>query len=199
MQSWSAKRTAQTFDELWLLEHLSVYTQGRNGKPEHILNPGDIPVVQVDRGGQVTYHGPGQLMVYLMLDVRRGGWGVRQIVTAMEKSVIELLGLYGIEAYADKQAPGVYVQANKISALGLRVKAGRSYHGLSLNLDIDLEPFSGINPCGYENLGVTRLLDLATYEKGELKKQLVHLLAKELGFQNIVWEMKETDVEMIDG
>ena len=198
MQTWSAERTPDTVDEIWVLEHRPVYTQGRNGKPEHILNAGDIPVVPVDRGGQVTYHGPGQLMVYLMLDVRRGGWGVRQIVTAMEQAVISLLKLYTIDAYADKTAPGVYVDNNKISALGLRVKNGRSYHGLSMNLDMDLAPFSGINPCGYAGLGVTQLKALVSYDREKLEKTLIQLLAKELGFQDVFWLTDNTQVEIVD-
>ncbi|MDH5217420.1 MAG: lipoyl(octanoyl) transferase LipB, partial [Gammaproteobacteria bacterium] len=172
MQSWSAQRSSETTDQLWLLEHRPVYTQGRNGKPEHVLNPGNIPIVQVDRGGQVTYHGPGQLMVYLMLDVKRGGWGVRQIVSAMEQAVISLLEDYGVHAFADKNAPGVYVEQGKISALGLRVKNGCSYHGLSLNLDMDLAPFAGINPCGYAGLNVIRLIDLVDFQRQKLEDKL---------------------------
>ena len=198
MQSWSAQRLPDTTDQLWLLEHNPVYTQGRNGKVEHILNPGNIPIVPVDRGGQVTYHGPGQLMVYLMLDVRRGGWGVRQIVSAMEQTVIDLLSGYGVHAFADKKAPGVYVEQGKISALGLRVKNGRSYHGLSLNLDVDLAPFSGINPCGYAGMNVTRLVDLVDFQRKELEDKLVDHLANALGFSLVQWDDEITEVEIND-
>lgn len=157
MQAFTEARTADTPDEIWLLEHAPVFTQGMNGKAEHLLAPGEIPVVQVDRGGQVTYHGPGQLVVYLLLDLRRRKLGVRQVVSAMEQAVIALLDDYGIAAEARPEAPGVYVEGNKIAALGLRVRRGCSYHGLSLNIDMELEPFSRINPCGYQGLGVTQL------------------------------------------
>lgn len=157
MQAFTEARTADTPDEIWLIEHSPVFTQGLNGKAEHLLAPGEIPVVQVDRGGQVTYHGPGQLVVYLLLDLRRRKLGVRQVVNAMEQAVITLLGDYGIYARARPEAPGVYVKGNKIAALGLRVRRGCSYHGLSLNIDMELEPFSRINPCGYQGLGVTQL------------------------------------------
>lgn len=187
MQSWSAERTTETSDEFWLVEHPPVYTFGRNAKPEHLLNPGDIPVVNVDRGGQVTYHGPGQLVLYLMLDVRRGGWGVRQLVTSMESAIVTLLSGYGLQAYADRQAPGVYIDRRKIAALGLRVKSGRSYHGLSLNLDMDLAPFLGINPCGYQGLEVIRLADQVEYQRETLERRLVELLAQALGFEHMTW------------
>lgn len=196
MQRWSADRGDSTVDEFWLLEHPPVYTQGRNGKPEHILNVGNIPVVQVDRGGQVTYHGPGQLIVYLMLDVRRGKWGIRQIVTAMETAITRLLKRFDIDAYADKDAPGVYVDGSKISALGLRVKNGRSYHGLSLNLDMDLAPFGGINPCGYQGLDVIRLKDLVDYQRQDLEASLVNFLAEELGFKDVRWLPPQTFNEL---
>lgn len=157
MRHFTEQRSADTPDEIWLLEHPSVFTQGMNGKPEHLLNPGDIPVIQVDRGGQVTYHGPGQLVAYLLLDLRRRKLGVRQVVSAMEQAVIALLSDYDITAEARREAPGVYVDGNKIASLGLRVRRSCSYHGLSLNVDMDLEPFSRINPCGYRGLEVTQL------------------------------------------
>lgn len=160
MRRFTEQRTAETPDEIWLLEHPPVFTQGMNGKPEHLLNPGDIPVVEVDRGGQVTYHGPGQLVVYLLLDLRRRGLGVRAVVSAMEQAVIALLGDYGLDAVARQDAPGVYVNGDKVASLGLRVRRNGSYHGLALNVDMELEPFARINPCGYRGLGVTQLRDL---------------------------------------
>jgi len=160
MQQFTDRRGAETPDELWLTEHEPVFTQGLNGRPEHLLAPGDIPVVQVDRGGQVTYHGPGQLVVYCLLDILRLGIGVKGLVGRIEQSVIALLDDYDIEAQARAGAPGVYVGEAKIAALGLRIRKGCCYHGLSLNVDLDLEPFDRINPCGYRGLAVTRLKDL---------------------------------------
>jgi len=157
MQQFTAQRTADSPDEIWWVEHPPVYTQGLNGKPEHVLTPGAIPVVQTDRGGQVTYHGPGQLLAYVLVDLTRKGWGVRDLVSGLEQAVIDLLHDYGIAGVARRDAPGVYVDGAKIAALGLRVKRGCSYHGLSLNVDMDLEPFSRINPCGYAGLPVTQL------------------------------------------
>lgn len=160
MRAFTAGRDAATLDELWWVEHPPVFTQGLAGKAEHLLAPGDIPVVQVDRGGQVTYHGPGQLVVYCLLDVRRLGLSVRALVTALERSVIELLAAHAIVAHARPHAPGVYVEDAKVASLGLRIRQGRSYHGLSLNVDMDLAPFTRINPCGYPGLRVTQLRDL---------------------------------------
>jgi lipoyl(octanoyl) transferase len=157
MQDFTDTRTADTPDELWLLQHPRVFTQGQAGKAEHVLAPGDIPVVQVDRGGQVTYHGPGQWVLYLMVDIRRHKLGVRDLVDLIEHSIVQLLREYGITAAAQPAAPGVYVAGAKIAALGLRVRRGCSYHGLSLNVDMDLEPFQRINPCGYAGLQVTSM------------------------------------------
>ncbi|MEJ1378567.1 MAG: lipoyl(octanoyl) transferase LipB, partial [Candidatus Sedimenticola sp. (ex Thyasira tokunagai)] len=159
MQAFTDGRTPESADEIWLLEHPPVFTQGQAGKMEHLLDPGGIPVVQSDRGGQVTYHGPGQLVAYLLIDLRRAKLGVRQLVSLIEKSIIALLEEYDIEANAEPKAPGVYVDGRKIAALGLRVRHGCSFHGLSLNVDMDLEPFSHINPCGYAGLAVTQLVD----------------------------------------
>jgi lipoyl(octanoyl) transferase len=144
-------------DELWLLQHPRVFTQGQAGRAEHLLAPGDIPVVQVDRGGQVTYHGPGQWVLYLMVDIRRRGLGVRSLVDLIERGIVALLAEYGIQAAARPEAPGVYVGADKIASLGLRIRNGCSYHGLALNVDMDLEPFQRINPCGYAGLQVTSM------------------------------------------
>ena len=160
MQCFTEQRESNTPDQLWMLQHAPVFTLGMNGKREHILAPGDIPVVNIDRGGQVTYHGPGQLVVYVLLDLRRLGIGVRALVDALEQSVIEWLRLQGVSAEARAEAPGVYVDGAKLAALGLRVKRGCSYHGLALNVDMDLEPFTRINPCGFTGLEVTQLKEL---------------------------------------
>ncbi|MEI2646872.1 MAG: lipoyl(octanoyl) transferase LipB [Candidatus Competibacter sp.] len=160
MRAFTARRDVATPDELWWVEHPPVFTQGQAGKAEHLLAPGEIPVVQVDRGGQVTYHGPGQLVVYCLLDVRRLGLGPRALVTALERSVIEWLADRGVAARARPDAPGVYVADAKVASLGLRIRQGRSYHGLSLNVAMDLEPFTRINPCGYPGLRVTQLREI---------------------------------------
>ncbi len=178
MQDFTATRTPGTPDEIWLLEHPPVFTLGLNGKREHLLTPGDIPIVDCDRGGQVTYHGPGQLIAYLLLDLKRRGLGVKEMVRRMEQVVIDLLSGYGIDAERRAGAPGIYVHGKKIAALGLRVRRGCSYHGLSLNVDMDLAPFSHINPCGYEELETTQLRDLRpgiepAQVTGELLQQLL--------------------------
>jgi lipoyl(octanoyl) transferase len=160
MKDLTDTRTADDPDELWLLQHPRVFTQGQAGKAEHVLAPGDIPVIQVDRGGQVTYHGPGQWVLYLLIDLRRRSWGVRDLVNTIESSIVTLLQEYGVDAVPDPKAPGVYVNGAKIAALGLRVRRGCSYHGLSLNVDMDLEPFGRINPCGYQGLQVTSMARL---------------------------------------
>ncbi|HID81133.1 MAG TPA: lipoyl(octanoyl) transferase LipB [Chromatiales bacterium] len=162
MRDFTDTRTNKTNDQLWIVEHPSVFTLGQAGKPEHVLNPGDIPVIQTDRGGQVTYHGPGQLVIYLMVDLRRRKLGVRQLVNLIEQAIIKTLSDYNIESKTRPNAPGVYVDDAKIAALGLRVRKGCSYHGLSLNVDMDLEPFSRINPCGFPNLSVTQISELST-------------------------------------
>ena len=162
MQTFTNERAPDTPDEIWLLEHERVFTQGQAGKAEHVLIPGDIPVVKADRGGQVTYHGPGQIVGYLLLDVRRLGFGVRELVSRIEQSLIATLAEYGVEAYAKPDAPGVYVNDAKIASLGLRIRNGRSFHGLALNVDMDLQPFGRINPCGYAGLRMTQLADEAT-------------------------------------
>jgi len=183
MQQFTAERTPETPSEIWVLEHNPVFTQGQAGKPEHLLDPGDIPVVQTDRGGQVTYHGPGQLVVYLLLSLREAGLGVRGFVSAMENAVIELLGNYGVEARARADAPGVYVGDAKIAALGLRVKRGYTYHGLSFNIDMDLEPFNRINPCGYQGMPVTQTCNLGIQaQMPELGEKIVATLARLTGY-----------------
>ena len=157
MQAFTDERGPATPDELWLLEHDPVYTLGMNADPTHVLDAGNIPVVQIDRGGQVTYHGPGQLVVYPLIDVRRAGIGVRGLVTALERAVIDLAAAHGIVAECRAHAPGVYVQGAKLASVGLRVRRGGSYHGLALNVAMDLAPFGRINPCGYAGLAMTQL------------------------------------------
>jgi lipoyl(octanoyl) transferase len=181
MQRFTEERGADTPDELWLVEHPPVFTVGLNGKPEHLLAPGDIDVVKVDRGGQVTYHGPGQIVLYLLIDLRRRGLGVRALVSLMEQAVIELLAGYGIQSVARQDAPGVYVDGAKIASLGLRVRRGCSYHGLALNVDLDLAPFQRINPCGYPGLAVTRLRDLGVTDgREEVATRLVAIVRHRL-------------------
>lgn len=183
MRDFVDMRDSNTTDEIWLVEHNPVYTLGQNGKTEHILNAANIPVVQSDRGGQVTYHGPGQLVIYFLLDLRRLNLGVRQLVTHIENSVIQLLASYAINACANPDAPGVYVNGAKICSLGLRIRRGYSYHGLSLNVAMDLEPFSRINPCGYSNLPITQLKDLGgPSELGHVAPPLIDRLLENLGY-----------------
>lgn len=181
MQSYTEQRDADSPDQIWLLEHSPVFTQGQAGKAEHLLDIGDIPVVQVDRGGQVTYHGPGQLIVYLLIDLRRRKLGVREMVDLMEQSLIELLAEYSVTAFAKPDAPGVYVDDAKIASLGLRVRKGCTFHGLALNVDLDLEPFLRINPCGYAGMRMTRLADLAKQEGTEaVSQQLLEIFLRRL-------------------
>ncbi len=183
MRELTDSRDEQTADELWLLQHPRVFTQGQAGKAEHVLAPGDIPVIQVDRGGQVTYHGPGQWVVYLLVDLKRRRLGVRDLVDLIEQSIVQLLAEYGIDAAPKREAPGVYVDGDKIASLGLRVRRGCSYHGLALNVDMDLEPFQRINPCGYAGLQVTsmaRQLADTTLDMDTIGAQLLDILAARL-------------------
>lgn len=177
MRDFTEQRHAETDDELWLLEHHPVFTQGHNGRAEHMLTRSDIPLVQSDRGGQITYHGPGQLVIYTLLDLKRMHSGVRQMVTLLEDSVIRLLAHFNIRAYARKDAPGVYVNEAKIAALGLRVRRGACYHGISVNVDMDLRPFDLINPCGYAGMSVTDMKRLGvSLTMPQAKQQLSSLL-----------------------
>jgi lipoyl(octanoyl) transferase len=160
MQEFTLQRTADTPDELWIVEHPAVYTLGLNGKREHLLSTGDIPVIQCDRGGQVTYHGHGQVIIYTLLDIKRLNINIRELVSLLEQTMIDTLAHYGIVAIAKADAPGVYVQGKKIGSIGIRIKNSCSYHGLSFNNNMDLTPFNDINPCGYKNLKVTQLADL---------------------------------------
>jgi lipoyl(octanoyl) transferase len=183
MQRYTAERDADAADELWLLQHPPVFTQGQAGKPEHLLFTGDIPVVQSDRGGQVTYHGPGQIVGYVLFDIKRADYGVRDLVTAIETAIIKVLADYGIESRARPDAPGVYVGDAKIAQLGLRIKRGCSYHGLSLNVDMDTEPFQRINPCGYQGMQVICMRDLLQHNTpsiDEVEAKLAAAIATEL-------------------
>jgi lipoyl(octanoyl) transferase len=183
MREFTDARSDQTRSELWIVEHPAVFTQGQAGKAEHLLTPGDIPVVQTDRGGQVTYHGPGQLVIYLLVSLREAGLGIRRLVGLMEQSVIGLLDSYGIAAESRTDAPGVYVDGRKIASLGLRVRRGCTYHGLALNVSNDLEPFRRINPCGHPGLEVTSTQLLGITESREtLATDLVERLAELLGY-----------------
>lgn len=183
MRDFTASRNANTADELWLVEHPPVYTLGRNSKPEHLLDPGSIPVVPTDRGGQVTYHGPGQLVCYLLLDLRRRSLGVRHAVEIMEAAVTDVLAQYGVAGKTRREAPGVYIGEAKIASLGLRVTRGCSYHGLALNIDMDLTPFSGINPCGYRGMAVTQLASWAKIPSPErVQTLLIEHLTGRLGY-----------------
>ncbi|HLQ86714.1 MAG TPA: lipoyl(octanoyl) transferase LipB [Salinisphaeraceae bacterium] len=182
MRRYTCERDSHSADTLWLLQHRPVYTQGKNGRPEHLLLPGDIEVVAVDRGGQVTYHGPGQIMLYTLLDLKRLGLGVRSLVSALEQTVIRTLANYGIRAHARREAPGVYVDEAKIGSLGLRIRNGCSYHGLALNVAMDLEPFARINPCGYRGLRMTQVSDLGGPQDLDcIAADLTSHLSRELG------------------
>ena len=173
MKQFTAARNADTRDEIWLLQHPPVYTQGLAGKPEHLLRSTDIPVVKIDRGGQITYHGPGQIIAYLLLDMRRWKLNVRELVRLMEQAVIDLLAEYGVAAQGREDAPGVYVADAKIASLGLKIKKGCCYHGLALNVDMDLTPFTNINPCGFAGLRVTQARDVGINAPlAELEQQL---------------------------
>jgi lipoyl(octanoyl) transferase len=187
MQAFTESRDGRTPDEVWLLEHTGVYTLGMNGSREHLLAPGDIPVVHIDRGGQVTYHGPGQLVVYPLIDLKRAGLGIRDLVCALEQSVVETLAAYAIAAGTRRGAPGVYVGERKIASIGLRVRRGCSYHGLAFNVAMDLEPFSRINPCGYAGLEVTQVADLGgPAEVARVADDFVPRLLARLGYNERV-------------
>ncbi len=185
MRTCTDARTADTEDELWLTEHRPVFTQGQAGKARYLLDPGDIPVVQSDRGGQITYHGPGQIVAYLLFDLRRLGLTVRGLVTGIEESIVAVLASYGISAAPRPDAPGVYVGNDKIAALGLRVRRGCSYHGLALNVDMDLAPYAGIIACGLEGTGVTTMGRLCSCTVAEVTPKLVAELAQRYGFEQV--------------
>ncbi len=192
MKDFTNRRTPSTPDELWLLEHYPVFTQGQAGKPLHLLNPGTIPVVQSDRGGQTTYHGPGQLVIYLLLDLKRKNLGIKSLITHIEQAIIALLAFYDISGSRKLKAPGVYVNHAKIAALGLRVRRGCSYHGLSLNVSMDLEPFSRINPCGYPDLKVVQMRDFQpSISTTDVAPQLVKYLMHYLSYTKMLIEESE--------
>ena len=183
MREFTDRRTAETPSELWIVEHPAVFTQGQAGRAEHLLDPGDIPVVQTDRGGQITYHGPGQLVVYLLISLREAGVGIRRLVGVMEQAIVGLLAVRGVTAEARPDAPGVYVEGRKIASLGLRVRRGCTYHGLALNVCNDLEPFRRINPCGYPGLEVTSTAELGIGDQpAVLAEELVRRLAQALDY-----------------
>jgi lipoyl(octanoyl) transferase len=186
MQTFTDRRDENTPDELWLVQHPPVFTQGQAGKAEHVLAPGDIPVIQVDRGGQVTYHGPGQIVAYPLLDLRRLGIGVRCLVNRIEESIIRVLAYYGVDGQRKEGAPGIYVGGEKIASLGLRVRRARTFHGLAFNIDMDLEPFQRINPCGFQGLKVTRLSAFADVSLPEVENRLVGSLVETLGYRGAV-------------
>jgi lipoyl(octanoyl) transferase len=192
MQTFTDERGDSTEDVLWVLQHEPVFTQGQAGKAEHLIAPGNIPVVQVDRGGQVTYHGPGQLVIYLMIDIARLGIGPRELVSTIEYAIVRTLGFYGLTAVAKQDAPGVYVDNSKIASLGLRIRKGKSFHGLSLNIDMDLEPFKRINPCGYKDLEMIQLSDFSSTEALEqVAGCLVNEIQHAFGYSEIVMEYTE--------
>lgn len=181
MKDYTLDRDKDSLDQLWLLQHPPVFTQGQAGKAHHLLNPGDIPVVQSDRGGQVTYHGPGQLVAYVMVDLKRLKIGIRSLVSALEKSLITLLKEFGLNASTQCGAPGVYIEQKKIASIGLRVKKGCSYHGISLNLDMDLSPFKRINPCGFDKLEMTQLKDyIETIDIDEITNRYIDCFKQQL-------------------
>lgn len=185
MQQFTDQRDATTRDEIWFCEHRPVFTLGVNAAREHLLAPGDIPVVQIDRGGQVTYHGPGQLMIYPLLDIRRAGIGVRDLVTALEQCVVDLVAESGIAAASRCDAPGVYVAGVKLASVGLRIRRGASFHGMALNVDVNLEPFARINPCGFANLEVTDMRRLgAAHDLAMVRARLLPHLLRHLGLQD---------------
>ena len=181
MQQFTAQRVADTPDEIWLLQHPPIYTVGLNGKPEHFPTATQIPVIKIDRGGQITYHGPGQIVAYVLMDMKRSGFGVRELVSRMEHAVIDMLAGHNIIGSRQTGAPGIYVEGRKIAALGLRIKRGCSYHGLSLNVDMNLNPFYAINPCGYPGMQVTQTKDLGIHDSiTALSEQLVSALQRKL-------------------
>jgi lipoyl(octanoyl) transferase len=196
MHDFTDQRGETSADEIWLVEHLPVFTQGQAGKAEHLLEPGEIPVMQSDRGGQVTYHGPGQQVMYVLINLKRRKIGVRQLVTALEETVIATLEHFGIQAAAKADAPGVYVQDKKICSLGLRIRNGCSFHGLALNVDMDLTPFLRINPCGYAGMEMTQLSALKRgVTLADVRPQLINHFARVLEITAVSWETAEAQAE----
>ena len=200
MRAFTDHRHDQTIDEIWLLEHPPVFTQGQSGKAAHLINPGDIPVIQTDRGGQVTYHGPGQLMIYLLVDVRRKQLTVRKLVTCLEQSIIALLAQFNVPAFAKKEAPGIYISSNeKIGSIGLRIRRGCTYHGIAFNVTMDLSPFSRINPCGFSTLKMTHLAAFcdAPLETLSIAKQYVPILCTHLAFSHPFFTLSAQKINQV--
>ncbi len=199
MKNFTDRRDKQTVDEIWLLEHDAVFTQGQAGKPEHLLAPGNIPVIQADRGGQITYHGPGQQIAYLLIDLRRKGLGVRQLVSGIEQAIVDLMDNYNIKASPRTDAPGVYVDHAKLCSLGLRIRKGCSFHGLALNVAMDLEPFNRINPCGLEGIVMTQVSDLGGPNSvDELQQPLLDCLLKNLAYEEIISKQQRDQLPLND-
>jgi len=201
MQRFTDERDASTADQIWMAEHPPVFTLGLNGSREHLLMPGDIPVIQVDRGGQVTYHGPGQLLIYPLIDLRRHALSVRAVVVALDNAVISYAASLGIAAVGSREAPGVYVGGSKLASIGLRIRRGATYHGMALNVAVDLEPFRRINVCGYRGLGVTRLEDLCgVVDLNQVADQLTPHLMRELGFATTAADQSaiNTDLQAVN-
>ncbi len=197
MQAFTDSRDENTADEIWLVEHPPVFTQGQAGKAGHILAPGDIPVIQVDRGGQVTYHGPGQIVAYTLIDISRLELGVRELVTGIEDAILAVLSSYGVEAQRLAGAPGIYVDGVKIASLGLRVRRGKSFHGLAFNVNMDLKPFQRINPCGFEGMQVTNLSAFAEADFQEVEDRLIASLGTVLGYNDRFCQVASTLPEAI--
>jgi len=196
MPHYTDQRDSLSRDEIWLVEHPPVFTQGQAGKAEHLLMPGDIPVVQSDRGGQVTYHGPGQQVMYVLIDIKRRKIGVRQLVTALEETVITTLAGFGVSARARPDAPGVYVGEQKICSLGLRIRKGCSFHGLALNVAMDLAPFSRINPCGYAGMSMTQLQHFQPDVRlDQVQAPLVTAFARLTGYENVEWSDEDLPIQ----
>ncbi|ORM55041.1 octanoyltransferase [Pantoea conspicua] len=196
MHHYTDQRDSLSRDEIWLVEHPPVFTQGQAGKAEHLLMPGDIPVVQSDRGGQVTYHGPGQQVMYVLIDIKRRKLGVRQLVTALEETVIDTLAGFGVSARARPDAPGVYVGEQKICSLGLRIRKGCSFHGLALNVAMDLAPFSRINPCGYAGMSMTQLQQFQPDVRlDQVQAPLISAFARLTGYENVEWSAEDLPLQ----
>ena len=196
MHHYTDQRDSLSRDEIWLVEHPPVFTQGQAGKAEHLLMPGDIPVVQSDRGGQVTYHGPGQQVMYVLIDIKRRKLGVRQLVTALEETVIDTLAGFGVSARARADAPGVYVGEQKICSLGLRIRKGCSFHGLALNVAMDLAPFSRINPCGYAGMSMTQLQQFQPDVRlDQVQAPLISAFARLTGYENVEWSAEDLPLQ----
>ncbi|NOY71363.1 MAG: lipoyl(octanoyl) transferase LipB [Gammaproteobacteria bacterium] len=191
MQTFTISRNIQTSDELWLTEHPAVFTQGLNGKPEHVLNPGDIPIIPVDRGGQITYHGPGQAVFYTLFDLNRLDMGVTRLVYLLEQSIIDYLQQHNIIAARKSGAPGVYIEDDKIASLGLRIKKNCAYHGLSFNIDMDLEPFSRINPCGLSDIKMTQLRNfLPNCNVSNISQEILTYITRNMNYQTRTFETR---------